>query len=53
MEKMSNKLGNVCRRITTGVFALLLSLDFKFVNNSKENTENVDMLNVPLRVSHN
>lgn len=36
---MSNKLGSVCRRIAFGMFAVLLSLDFKFFNNSKKNPE--------------
>ena len=47
------KIGNVSRRVPSGVFAFffLLSVDFKFVNNSKKITENVDMLIVVLYVS--
>jgi hypothetical protein len=52
MKQMSNKVGNVSRRITSGAFAFLLPLDFKFVNKSKTTTENVGMLIVPVHVAH-
>jgi len=42
---MSDKVGNVNRRVTSGVFAFFFTvLDIKFLNNSKKRTENVDML---------
>jgi len=37
---------------TPGMFALLLSLGFKVVNNFKQNAENERMLNVPSDILH-
>lgn len=50
-EKMSDKVGNVRRPKLLACSRFLLSLDFKFVNNSKKEIENVDMLIVVLHVS--
>jgi hypothetical protein len=38
---------------TSGTFTLLLSLDFKLMNNFKQNTENASILNVPFHIYHN
>ena len=41
---MSDKVGNVSRRVLSGVFAFFTVLDFKFLNHSKKRTENVNRL---------
>ena len=38
---------------TSGILATLLSLDFKLMNNFKENTENASAVNVSIHTLHN
>jgi len=38
------------KRNGSGTFTLLLSLDFKLMNNFMQNTENVKILNVPFHI---
>jgi hypothetical protein len=46
-----NKFGNVYTALTI-LACLILSLDFKFKNNFKSNTENTSILKVPFNILH-
>jgi hypothetical protein len=51
-ECVRNKGGNFCSADISGDLAVLLPADFKFVNNCKESSEYMNILNVSFRIEH-